>query len=165
VRARAAWLSRLFKLEFMFEPGVPRVALFEETIGFLERIGALAIDGERIRPGAERDHLEFLAQFLRPFLEAYRLAAETVAEHLGDATRQPLDRKALVKLCLEHGRAGLQAGRISTREAVSKATLENAVEWLVSTHHLVERKGKLARRDGAAPLVDIIDPITRHLAS
>jgi glycerol-3-phosphate O-acyltransferase len=31
---------------------------------------------------------------------------------------------------LEHGRAAYAAGRIALRESVSKATFENAAEWL-----------------------------------
>ena len=41
-----------------------------------------------MRPGAERDRLQFLSEFLRPYLEAYRLAAETADALLEDASRQ-----------------------------------------------------------------------------
>ena len=40
------------------------------------------------------------------------------------------DRKALVKQALERGRAEFLSGHVMMRESISKATLENAMEWL-----------------------------------
>ena len=41
-----------------------------------------------------------------------------------------MDRKALLKGGLERGRAEFLAGRVLMRESVSKATLDNALEWV-----------------------------------
>ena len=164
VRRRAAWLSRLFKLEFMYEPGVPLAELFQQNVAFLQRLGAIELAGDRLRPGTQREPVEFLAEFLRPYLEAYRLTAETADLLLRDAARQPLDRKQLVKLGLERGRADFLAGRIVAREALSKATLENAVEWLLATGRLLEHAGRLEPAPRADALREIIDGITRHLS-
>ncbi len=164
VLSRAAWLSRLLKLEFMYEPGLSLLEIFDQNVAFLQRLGAVEVEGDRIRLGAAREPVEFLAEFLRPYLEAYRLAAETSDRLLGDAARHALDRKALVNQCLERGRADFLSGRVALREALSKATLENSVDWLLSTGAIVDRNGRLDR--GAEPdaLRGIIDGITRHLS-
>lgn len=164
VRRRAAWLSRLFKLEFMYEPGVDLADLFEQNVAFLQRLGAVeAVEG-RLRPGAGREPLLFLAEFLRPYLEAYRLAAETADALLGNAPRHAIDQKSLLKQCLERGRADFLAGRISTREALSKATLENAIEWLLSTGRIIDGCDRLERGPRPDALREIIDGIARHLS-
>ena len=82
---------------------------------------------------------------------------------LGDAPRQTLDQKALLKQCLERGRADFLAGRIVTREALSKATLENSIEWLLTTARIVDRNGRLERTAKSDALREIIDGITRYL--
>jgi glycerol-3-phosphate O-acyltransferase len=164
VRGRAEWLSRLFKLEFMYEPGAELPNVFERNVAFLRRLGAVELEGDRLRLGALREPVEFLAEFLRPYLEAYRLAAETAQAGLGNAPRHALDRKALVKHGLERGHADLLMGRLVTREALSKATLENSVEWLVSTGRIVDRNGRLEPAAGPDALREIIDGITRHLS-
>ena len=61
-------------------------------------------------------------------VESYRLAAETVRAS-GEAGLAA-DRKSLVQAGLERGRADFLAGRVLLRESLSKATLENAMEWL-----------------------------------
>ncbi|HTP50210.1 MAG TPA: 1-acyl-sn-glycerol-3-phosphate acyltransferase [Anaeromyxobacteraceae bacterium] len=130
VRERVRWLSRLFKLEFMYPAGTTLESVFKEKLGTLSRLGLARAEGEVVRLEAERDTLGFLADLVRPYLEAYRLAAESVRS-AGQAG-QPLDRKSLVNAALERGRADYHAGRILLRESLSKATLENAMEWLSS---------------------------------
>lgn len=164
VRGRAEWLSRLFKLEFMYEPGADLGQVFTQNVAFLQRLGAVEVDGDRIRLGAVGEPVEFLAEFLRPYLESYRLAAETAQALLGNATRHAVDQKALVKQCLERGHADLLMGRMATREALSKATLENSVEWLLSSGRIIDRNGRLERAARPDALREIIDGITRHLS-
>jgi glycerol-3-phosphate O-acyltransferase len=55
-------------------------------------------------------------------------------------------------------------GRMVTVEALSKATLENAVEWMLSTGRIVDRNGRLERSPEPDALREIIDGITRHLS-
>jgi glycerol-3-phosphate O-acyltransferase len=163
VRDRAAWISRLFKLEFMYEPGVSLAEILEQNLAFLQRLGSVEVLGERIRPGPQREPVEFLAEFLRPYLEAYRLAAETALALMDAAPRHSTDRKTLIKQCLERGRSDFLSGRIAAREALSKATLENSVDWLLSVGRLVERDGRLEGSSDPDALREIIDGITRHL--
>ncbi len=130
VAERARWLSRLLKLEFTYRVGAPFEALFAESVARLERLRAVRRDEDRLAAGVDRPNLEFLGALLRPYLEAYRLAAATLMEASAPG-RPPLDRRALVKAALERGRADHAAGRIALRESVSRATLENAFEWLL----------------------------------
>ncbi len=165
VRERAAWLSRLFKLEFMYRPGAGLEVIFTENLAFLERVGGVAREDGRLRPGPEGEPVAFLAELLRPYLEAYRLVAETAEDLLRAPPKGGLDRRALVKAALERGRAAFLAGRLQCREALSRATLENAAEWLVSTGPLREEGGKLQMTQAPADLREIIDGMTPYLGS
>lgn len=114
-RRRARWLSRLFKIEFLYQPGVPFDTTYDETHALLDALGVLAAPGR----------LRFLASFLHPYLEAYRTAA------LVAATWTAGDRRSFVSAALERGRADLETGRIRLPESVSKTTLENAAAWML----------------------------------
>jgi glycerol-3-phosphate O-acyltransferase len=109
----------------------------------LVRLGLVLRSDESLQLAPEahaRPYLEFLADLLRDYLEAYLLAALTlkdVAE--GVAT----DRKAFIKFALETGRAEFHAGRIGAAEALAKTTLENAVAYLLDQKFLVEEDKKL----------------------
>jgi glycerol-3-phosphate O-acyltransferase len=109
----------------------------------------------------------FLAGFVRAYLEAYRLTAETAqAVFSGEAVgRSALDRKGLVKAALERGRADFLAGRLSLRETLSKATLENAVEWLGGQGYLSDRNGSVVAGPQAEALPTLVERIAMHLAA
>jgi glycerol-3-phosphate O-acyltransferase len=164
VRARTRWVSRLFKLEFMFRVGVTFDELFAENADDLARIGAIVEREGRLQAGAEPWALEFLADLLRPYLEAYRVVAE--AALAADRSGAPLDRKALLKAALEQGRAAWAAGRIALRESLSKATAENAVEWLAQQGALrtAGTPPRLAPSWRDASLPELIRVIDAHLS-
>jgi glycerol-3-phosphate O-acyltransferase len=163
VRARAFWLSRLLKLEFMYRVGARFEEIFEENLAFLVRVRALARDGRVIRPGADAATLAFLAELVRPYLEAYRLTASTALEVLSDGGGAA-DRQSLLGQAMERGLAAYLAGGIALRESVSKATLENAIEWLVSQAIVSEQTDRLSVADRDA-LRAIVDGIAPYLAS
>jgi glycerol-3-phosphate O-acyltransferase len=163
VVAGATWLSRLFKLEFMYRPGVPFEEIFEANLSLLERAGGVERQGERLAGGPRPETAAFLAEFLRPYLEAYRLTAETALALLEAPHKGGLDRRGLGRAALERGRASLQSGRVANRESLSKAIVETAVEWLVSTGRLEEEAGKLKIAQGPADLREIIDGMTPYL--
>jgi glycerol-3-phosphate O-acyltransferase len=154
-RERALWLSRLFKLEFMYRVGASFDEIFEQNVDFLVRVGALVRANGRIEPGREEWVLAFLAELVRAYLEAYRLAAETALALAGAPGSAP-DRRGLVRMALERGRAAFLSGGIALRESLSKATLDNAVEWLVSQGALADEGQKIVLRDPDA-LRGIID--------
>jgi len=142
VKDRARFLSRLLKLEFMYRVGSSFDANFAAQLATLLRLGAATRESRGLSAGPDRATLDLFADLTRAFLEAYRVSADALAVAFPGDER--LDRKGLVRLGLERGRAAYLAGRLAHREALSKATLENAVEWLVQQGALLESEGKLS---------------------
>jgi glycerol-3-phosphate O-acyltransferase len=164
VRARALWLSRLLKLEFTYRVGARFEDIFEENLAFLVRIRALAREGDRLRPGSDAATQGFLAELIRPYLEAYRLAAATALDAPASSAGPAVDRRTLLTATMEHGLAAFLAGGIALRESVSKAPLENAIEWLISQGLLAGEGGKIVVRDRVG-LRAIVDEIALLLAA
>ncbi len=156
VRARALWLSRLFKLEFMYRAGATFDEVFEQNVAFLCRVGAIREDGDRLREGNEPWALAFLAELVRSYVEAYRLSAETALALLSATRPAAVDRRGLVRETLERGRAAFLSGRLALRESLSKATVENAIEWFVVQRVVSEEGGRLRLIDPTG-LGDIVD--------
>ncbi|HEX9049570.1 MAG TPA: 1-acyl-sn-glycerol-3-phosphate acyltransferase [Anaeromyxobacter sp.] len=164
VRARTLWLSRLFKLEFMYRTGVPFDEVFDQNLAFHVRVGALAREGDRLAAGEEAWMLAFFAEFVRAYLEAYRLTAETALALLTARPGATDRRAAVVKEALERGRAAFLSGGIALRESLSKAHVENALEWLVTEGVVAESAGKLAAAEDGERLRHIVDAISPLLA-
>jgi glycerol-3-phosphate O-acyltransferase len=162
VRARALWLSRLFKLEFMYRVGASFDQTFGQNAALLLRLGAIERAGEELRPGPDAETLTFLAELTRAYLEAYRVAASAA---LAIARRFPMDRRTLLRDAMERGRASYLSGEVALREALSKATLGNAIEWMVDQGLLVEAEGGRLRfgERGKDELQATVEEIGRHL--
>ncbi len=141
VKERARWLSRLFKLEFMYRVGSTFEEIFETNTGFLARVGVLAISDGRVRSGADREMLDFLAELIRPFVEGYLVATEALAAWDRKSPGAPFERRSFTRMALDHGRAAYATGAIALRESLSNATVENALEWLL-------QQGALEQADG-----------------
>jgi glycerol-3-phosphate O-acyltransferase len=162
VRGRARWLSRLFKLEFLYRVGATFDDIFAHDGALLMELGALSRVDDELRPGPDLDTLAFLAEFIRAYLEAYRVATSTA---LALSRRFPLDRRTLLREALERGRASYLSGEVVLRESLSKATLSNAFEWMVDQALLLELgdgRLRLADRSGA-PLQELVEEIGRML--
>jgi glycerol-3-phosphate O-acyltransferase len=153
-RERALALSRLLKFELMFEVGKPFDALFAGALETLERDGLLLREGERVRVAPEphaRSGLAFLRDLTRDFVESYRIFAGVLPEAASSR-----DRKDLVRLALERGRAEFLSGRVFCAEALSRPAFENALAYFVDQGVLEEgADGKkvvlaAAHRDAAA---------------
>jgi len=141
VRTRALFLSRLFKLEFIYRVGTPFEQIFGETVDRMVEAGVLRREGDALVPPDARARvaLEFLADVIRDYLQSYLLAALTLEE----LASGPMDRKAFVRATLETGRMEFLQGRIDATEALSRTTLENALAWLVEQELVAERERKL----------------------
>lgn len=153
VKARALWLSRLFKMEFIYRVGTSFDTLFSETVGKLVSLGLILNAGALLSVAPERHgrpELEFLADLIQDFLESYLLAALALGQL---AKGQPVEKKAFVKLALDIGRAELSAGHLEAPESLSRPTLENAVGFLIDQRYLTERGREVtlspAAEDGA----------------
>ncbi len=86
VRTRALFLSRLFKLEFIYRVGAPFEIIFAETVDRLVGARSAGASGRRPRPARRRAPgrmLEFLADILRDYLQSYLLAALTLEDLVG----------------------------------------------------------------------------------
>jgi glycerol-3-phosphate O-acyltransferase len=133
VEARALFLSRLFKVEFLYRVGAPFEEIFQETTNQLVREGLLLRSGDTLsvapRPDAH-DTLEFYADLLRDFLESYLLAALTLDDV---AAVEAMDRKSFIRAALEVGKAEYLAGRIQAKESLSRTNIENAIAYLLDT--------------------------------
>jgi glycerol-3-phosphate O-acyltransferase len=107
------WLSRLFKLEFMYRVGIQAMMALGLADDSPDSVTALA-----------RDRL-FLAQMVRPYADAYRAAVDTLTTWSGG------DRRAFAKAALLRAVEAVSAHR-ALPESVSKTTLDNAAAWLAA---------------------------------
>lgn len=160
IKDHALFLSRLFKLEFIYPVGKTFEHIFDETVAHLSKLGLLAPTeaGVTIAPEAHaRPMVQFLADLLRDYLESYLLAARTAEELKADG----MDKKDFLKRALEAGRADFLAGTITASEALSKTTLENALQFLTEQHFLSEKDKKLTA--GTASAADLVQQIRRFV--
>lgn len=166
VKARALFLSRLFKVEFIYRVGTTFDTIFAETVERMVRMGLVIRTGDTLQIAPEphaRPDLEFIADLMRDYLEAYLLAAMTLKD-VADGVAQ--DKKGFVKLAMETGRAEFHAGRIGAAESLAKTTLENAVAYLLDQRYLVEDDKKLKLGPAAAEpasRTQLVDEIRRYL--
>ncbi len=160
IREHALYLSRLFKLEFVYPVGKTFDHTFTETLEHLAKLGLLANDeaGIHIAPEAHaRPMVAFLGDLLRDSLESYLLAARTAQE----LPPGGCDRKEYLKRALEAGRADFLAGTITAAEALSKTSLENALQFLIEQHFLTEKDKRLV--PGSASASDLVQQIRRFV--
>ncbi len=160
IREHALFLSRLFKLEFLYPVGKTFQHTFDETLEHLGKRGLLSVDdaGIHIAPEAHaRPMVQFLADLLRDSLESYLLAARTADELPAGGC----DRKEYLKRALEAGRADFLAGTITASEALSKTSLENALQFLIEQHFVIEKDKKLVR--GTASASELLQQIRRFV--
>jgi len=142
VRARALYLSRLFKFEFIYRVDAPFETIFAETVDRLVGARLLHREGGGLGPASAEaiPTLEFLADLLRDYLQSYLLAFLTLEDV---AEGGPMDRKAFVRAALETGRLEFLSGRLDAAEAISRTTLENALSYLLDQRLLEERERKV----------------------
>jgi glycerol-3-phosphate O-acyltransferase len=137
-RERALFLSRLFKLEFIYPVGMAFETIFNETVEHLSRLGLIVQQGETIGVAPEdfaRPTLDFLADAMRDYLECYLLAATAASE----LAKEKLDKKEFIKRALELGRGEFLEGRLTMAEALSRTTLDNALLLLIDLKYVAEK--------------------------
>ena len=163
VKARALFLSRLFKLEFIYQVGMSFDALFSQNVEALTRLGVLLppTDVLRVAPEAHSlPALRFLASLLNDYLEAYWVAAMQLRE---TSSTTALEKKEWLRLALDLGRSLLSRGRVQLPEAVSRPMLENALAFFVDQGLIVE-EGKSLRRapDQDAAVESLLKSLGEH---
>jgi glycerol-3-phosphate O-acyltransferase len=131
VESRALFLSRLFKVEFLYRVGAPFEEIFKETVDRLVEEGVLLRTEKTlsIAPTPEaQETMSFYAELLRDFLESYLLAALTLEDV---ALAGNMDRKSFIRAALEVGKAEYMAGRIRARESLARTNIENAIAYFL----------------------------------
>ena len=101
--------------------------------------------------------VQFLSELIRDLLESYLLAARTAADVGAEGT----DRKDFLKRLLDAGRADFLAGTITASEALSKTTLDNAVQFLVEQHYVMDKEKRLT--PGTADVRELAQQIRRFV--
>ncbi|MGO8968398.1 MAG: 1-acyl-sn-glycerol-3-phosphate acyltransferase [Myxococcaceae bacterium] len=131
VESRALFLSRLFKVEFLYRVGAPFEEIFRETVDRLVDEGLLERAHQTLsvtaRPDAQQT-MDFYAELLRDFLESYLLAALSLEDV---AAAGSMDRKTFIRTALEIGKAEYLAGRIQAKEALTRTNVENALAYFL----------------------------------
>jgi glycerol-3-phosphate O-acyltransferase len=125
VALAARTLSRVLKLELIFEVGKTYDELFAAALEMSQRSGLLALDGSQIAlPPLEEARMarRYARNLVLGFVEAYHALFEIAA------AEPALDDKALVLRALGVIQGKLAAGELLCAEAASKVTLENAAQ-------------------------------------
>ncbi len=159
-RAREA--SRLLKYEFIFAPGKSLESTVDETFALLVRWGLVERTGDSVQPMARGVRmLSLLAELLRQFGEGIWTAADALQLLLPG----PMPAREWMRQALDRGRAAWLAGKIHRIEALTKPTLENAVQMFRDRGVVVGAKMQLtpewASREKVAALADETDQFLR----
>lgn len=159
-RAREA--SRLLKYEFIFAPGKSLESTVDETFALLVRWGLVERTGDAVQPVARGvRNLSLLAELLRQFGEGIWTAADALQLLLAG----PMPAREWMRQALDRGRAAWLAGKIHRIEALTKPTLENAMQMFRDRGVVVGAKLQLtpewASREKLAALADEADRFLR----
>ena len=159
-RARDA--SRLLKYEFIFAPGKSLESTVEETFALLLRWGLVERSADVVQPIARGVRmLSLLAELLRQFGEGIWAAADALQLLLPG----PMAARDWMRQALDRGRAAWLAGRILRIEALTRPTLENAVQMFRDRGVVVGAKPQLtpewASREKLESLADEADLFLR----
>ena len=123
---RAKDLSRLFKHEFIYEPGRSFEATVDETFARMLQWGVAEKRDDFVVPTPSGvGMIQLLSELLRPFGEGVWAAVDSLS-----LLQTPLEPRDWMRQALDRGRAAYLAGRILRNESLSKATLENALSML-----------------------------------
>jgi glycerol-3-phosphate O-acyltransferase len=155
IRDRALFLSRLFKFELIYPVGKPFEAIFNETVEHLSNRGLLKIEGSTLQTAddpAAKPMLVFLSELIRDYLESYWLTAKMAA-----VATSATPKKDFIKAALAQGKSDYFSGTLVCGEALSRTTLENAVQFLVDQKIAQEQdKNLVVKKEDAQTLMDTI---------
>lgn len=144
VMEAAAFLSRTFQHEFIFDPDKGFASQFVETLGRLDEGGLIVrVAGEdftkveiRITESGQQT-MELLHRALVPWVEAYWLIAEALDLHAD----VPLPEARFIELAQDLGRKRYQVGDITCPESASNVNFQHALSaW--EEFGLIERSKK-----------------------
>lgn len=162
VERHARRLSSLLKHEFSFRVDRGFEENFADAIEFLVARRTLKADGDTlaITPRG-REEAVLLCGLLAPFLEGYRLVADTLT-----ALGEPTPEKIFLRRALDRGGRQLLEGRILRAEAVSQPIVKTGLA-LLREHGIAVKSGTLEpveaakTQDLTAELTDFLEAATR----
>jgi glycerol-3-phosphate O-acyltransferase len=139
LRERVRKISRLFKYEFMYRADTDFDEIFNDALEAMLRAGEVErfVDRVRVADGKVGARLEIYAVMVRPYFEAYLVAARSA----GDVPAEGLPRKDWIKRTLAIGQRLYLAGEIEERESISQPKFENAITAL-KDHGLLRLSAK-----------------------
>ncbi len=169
VRECAAWLSRLFRLEFVYDPARSFAEAYAAEVTHFERMGWLRADASgawTIGPDAI-EALRLLARSVRSVAEGYWLAAV----NLPDGARRNMSEAQWIRYVQQRAEELLRDGRLTLPEARSRALLQLALQaWALEGGVVLEatRRGRCrlggdesawaVARQGAEQLERLLQP-------
>ena len=150
---RAKDASRLLKYEFIYPPGKSFESTVDETFALLLRWGLVEKAGEGVQPVARGVRmLALLAELLRQFGEAVWVTADALQLLLAG----PMPTREFTRIALDRGRAAYLAGRVHRIEALSKPTLENALQMFRDRGVVIGAKMQLTPEFAAKEKIDAL---------
>lgn len=161
LRDDTKFLSRMLKLEFVYEPGMGFGRQYEETFdrfrgaGWLvEREGRLTI-AEGVRPV-----VSIYAKLLQNFLESYLIVGRSLVE-LG---QEAIAEKAFLARCQGLADRLFELGDVHCYEAISKVNLGHALQIYLELGHVRKREENAGKRSVRVLTVDIGEGTAAQLA-
>ncbi|CAM2007892.1 1-acyl-sn-glycerol-3-phosphate acyltransferase [Acanthopleuribacter pedis] len=156
--------------EFIIQGDYPAEADMEKALkalivmGGVRREGELIVDGER-RYG--RDLVAINGHMLLNFFESYFVCAEVLLE-LSES--EPIDRKVLLKQCMNQGKLFFAVGQIRLPESINHVTFSNALKYfnslsLIRFQNATSGKGQVVviQKDKVAQLMAVRDRLSRWM--
>jgi glycerol-3-phosphate O-acyltransferase len=163
LRERVRKISRLFKYEFMYRADTDFDEIFNDALEAMLRAGEVErfVDRVRVADGKVGARLEIYAVMVRPYFEAYLVAAKGAM----DIPSEGLPRKDWLKRTLALGQRLYLAGEIEERESISQPKFENAITAL-KDHGLlrVSAKGNIEPEpDVGENLESFVESLKKYL--
>ena len=130
ISARALEMRDLLKFEFFFARRSEFEAELMAEVGRFDpewegrKAAPEVITQEQVDVWFERSRPHVAHFVLRPFIDAYRLVAETLAEWPAE---QPVDDKALLQRCIDIGRQWVLRRKLHSAESVTLELFKNAL--------------------------------------
>jgi len=161
---RSRVLRDILKSEFIFKVNVDFESEFQTAYNTALNMGFIGTENEAIFLKPEHiENAELLASFIKSLMEGYYMTVEA----LSAIPLERLDKKSAVKKIQSFGLSMYDRAKIDNLEAVSKVTIENAIEYLVAQKILIreemEKKATLFSLNPDAEVQNRLIRLKEHL--
>jgi glycerol-3-phosphate O-acyltransferase len=145
IQQHALFLSRLFKLEFIYPVGYTFEHLFNQALEHLAKRNLVSTQDDSVTIEAgpyARPQLEFLAALLADHVESYFHTLQCLKTLSGE-----VEKKLFIQRTLDEGQSHYLAGKIIFSESLSKPNIETALSLFTELKFVTETSKKLKRTD------------------